>query len=56
MESALPLALTNQEKKVLGFILLMVGLGLVMLAVQRVGPSKPSQGNPGMPATVSKTS
>ena len=27
--------LTSQEKKVLGFLILMVGLGLVMLAVQK---------------------
>lgn len=40
------LALTSQEKKVLGFVIVMVGLGLVMLAIQRragseVGPETP---------------
>jgi len=34
------LSLTSQEKKVLGFILLMVALGLVMLGVRKCLPPK----------------
>jgi hypothetical protein len=37
----MPIALTSQEKKVLGFIVLMVALGLVMLGLKRLSASKP---------------
>lgn len=51
-EAFMPLALTSQEKKVLGFLLLMVGLGLVMLGVKRATAPKIAAG---APANLAKT-
>ncbi len=38
LEDFMPLALTSQEKKVLGFVALMTILGLVALAVRKCAP------------------
>lgn len=45
-------SLTSQEKKVLGFIVIMVGLGLVMLAAKRL--AKPAA-QTGIPASAVAT-
>ncbi|HJT23579.1 MAG TPA: hypothetical protein VJ873_03330 [bacterium] len=53
----MPIALTSQEKKVLGFLAVMVALGLVMLGIKRLaGPeSKPGIGVPARPTVVNNT-
>lgn len=50
----MPISLTSQEKKVLGFVILMTALGLVMLGVQ--GWQAPEKdGKRGIQATVRQT-
>ncbi len=42
----MPVPLTSQEKKVLGFLLLMACLGLAVLAVKKERPAPPAVSAP----------
>jgi len=44
-------ALTSQEKKVLGFLILMAGLGLAVLGLKRLASPKTAMGGPAFSAT-----
>jgi hypothetical protein len=48
-EEPLPVALTSQEKKVLGFIAVMVVLGFIMLGVKKL--QAPNPGASDLPAS-----
>ena len=50
----MPISLTSQEKKVLGFIAVMTALGLVMLGVRHWNSPEPRGGKPAAPAVETK--